>query len=72
MDPRIVAATEDEVVVLWRQRGVGPTGARFDGPVLALYRLRDGKLARAQMFYFDTTALAGFLAYASGEAATPN
>ena len=72
MDARIVAATEDEVVVLWRQRGVSPTGARFDGPVLALYRLRDGKLARAQMFYFDTTALAGFLAYASGEVATPN
>ncbi|PYM46400.1 MAG: hypothetical protein DME10_21015 [Candidatus Rokuibacteriota bacterium] len=68
MDPRVVAATEEEVVVLWRQRGLSPTGARFDGPVLGLYRVRDGKLARAQMFYFDTTALAGFLAYATDQA----
>jgi len=36
--------------------------------VLGLYRVRDGKLARAQMFYFDTTALAGFLAYATDQA----
>ena len=62
------AATEEEVVVLWRQRGLSPTGARFDGPVLGLYRVRDDKLARAQMFYFDTTALAGFLAYATDQA----
>ncbi len=33
-------------------------------PVLALYQLRDGKLARAQMFYFDTVGVAGFLAKA--------
>ncbi len=64
MDPRVVAAGEDEVVVLWRQRGVGPDGERFDGVVLGLYRFRDGKLARAQMFYFDTAAVAGFLARA--------
>jgi len=68
MDPRVVAATGEEVVVLWQQRGLSPTGARFDGPVLGLYRVRDGKLARAQMFYFDTTALAGFLAYATDQA----
>jgi len=62
MDPRVVAASEDEVVVLWEQRGMSPTGDRFDGPVLGLYRIRDGKLARAQMFYFDTAALTSFLA----------
>jgi ketosteroid isomerase-like protein len=64
MDPRIVAASEDRVVVLWHQRGVSPSGDRFDGEVLGLYQLRDGKLARAQMFYFDTAAVAGFLAKA--------
>jgi uncharacterized protein len=64
MDPRVVAATGDEVVVLWEQRGVSPRGDRFDGPVLGLYRTREGKLARAQMFYFDTAALAAFLARA--------
>jgi ketosteroid isomerase-like protein len=61
MDPRVVAAGEDEGVVLWRQRGVNPSGERFDGEVLGLYQLRDGKLARAQMFYFDTVAVANFL-----------
>jgi ketosteroid isomerase-like protein len=64
MDPRVVAASEDEVVVLWRQRGVTPAGVRFDGEVLGLYRVVQGKLARAQMFYFDTAPLVSFLAQA--------
>jgi uncharacterized protein len=62
MDPRVIAATEEEVVVLWRQRGRSPAGARFDGQVLGLYQLRDGKLTHAQMFHFDSAALASFLA----------
>jgi len=61
MDPRVVAASDDEVVVLWQQRGVDPAGNRFHCPVLGLYLVRDRKLARAQMFYFDTTATANFL-----------
>ena len=32
LDPRVIAATEDEVVVLWRQRGTSPTGKRLDTP----------------------------------------
>lgn len=64
MDPRVVAASADQVVVLWHQRGVSPSGERFDGEVLGFYRLREGKLARAQMFYFDTAAAASFLARA--------
>jgi ketosteroid isomerase-like protein len=64
MDPRIVAASDDEVVALWHQRGLSPSGERFDGEVLGLYRFCDGKLARAQMFYFDTTAANNFLAKA--------
>src|SRR5262245_12126898 len=51
MDARVVAATDDEVVILWRQRGRNPRGETFDGEVLGLYRLRSGRLARAQMFY---------------------
>jgi ketosteroid isomerase-like protein len=66
MDPRVVAATEREVVVLWRQRGVSPDGDRFDGEVLGLYEVRDGKFARAQMFYFDAVAVQSFLASAEG------
>jgi ketosteroid isomerase-like protein len=61
MDPRVIAAADDEVVVLWRQRGVKASGERFDGEVLGLYRVRDGKLARAQMFYFDSAAVSSFL-----------
>jgi len=66
MDPRVVAATRNEVVVLWQQRGLSPVGDRFDGPVLALYQLRGGKLAQAQMFYFDTVGVTDFLAKARG------
>jgi len=64
MDPRVVAASGNNVAVLFHQRGVSRTGDRFDGEVLGLYELRDGKLARAQMFYFDTAAVASFLAKA--------
>jgi ketosteroid isomerase-like protein len=65
MDPRIVADRKSgEVVVLWRQRGRSPAGEPFDGHVLGLYQVRDGRLARAQMFHFDTVALVGFLANA--------
>src|SRR5262249_1485325 len=66
MDPRAVASSGDEVVVLWRQRGVSRAGDRFDGEGLGPYRGRDGKVARAQMFYFDTAALANFLGRADG------
>jgi ketosteroid isomerase-like protein len=72
MDPRVVAVSEEEVVILWQQRGVSPAGDRFDGPVLGLYQVREGKLARAQMFYFDTAALVSFLANAKGQATVPN
>jgi uncharacterized protein len=61
MEPRVVAANDDEVVVLYRQRAVDPAGRRFDNPVLGLYRVRDAKLQRAQMFHFDTAAIVGFL-----------
>ena len=52
MDPRVVAATDKEVVVLWRQRGLRPDSQRLDMETLGLYGVRDGKFARAQMFYF--------------------
>jgi ketosteroid isomerase-like protein len=64
MDPRVVASSGDEVIVLYQQRGVSSTGERFEGEVVGLYQMRDGKLARAQMFYFNTHAVANFLAKA--------
>ncbi len=64
MNSRVVAASDDEIAMLWRQRGVSPAGERLDGEVLGLYQLRDGRLPRAQMFYFDTPAAVGFIARA--------
>jgi ketosteroid isomerase-like protein len=64
MSPRVVAAHDGEVVALYRQRALGPTGERFDAPVLGLYEVRDGKFARAQMFHYDTAAVVDFLARA--------
>jgi uncharacterized protein len=61
MDPRVVASSGGEVVVEYRHRAASPTGERIDHPVLALYEVRDGKLARAQMFHYDTAALTAFL-----------
>jgi ketosteroid isomerase-like protein len=64
MDPQVVAAHGDGVVVLWHQRGRSAAGESIDEEVLGLYRFRDRKLARAQMFYFDTVPVADFLAKA--------
>jgi ketosteroid isomerase-like protein len=68
MDPRPIAANENEVVVLYHQRALAPDGEHFDAPVLGLYQVRDGKFARAQMFHFDTAAVVDFLARARKEA----
>jgi ketosteroid isomerase-like protein len=61
MDPRVVAATEAEVVVLWHQRGRAANGSTLDSEVLGLYQVRGGKLARGQMFYFDPAGVERFL-----------
>lgn len=72
MEPRVVAANDDEVVVLYRQRAVDAEGHRLDAPVLGLYRVRDDKLQRAQMFHFDTAAIVRFLEGAKRSAASPD
>ena len=41
MEPRIIAAAEEELVVHWRQRAKDASGHRLDSPVLAWYRMRD-------------------------------
>jgi ketosteroid isomerase-like protein len=65
LHPRVVAAAGQEVVVLWRQRGLSPAGDSLDSEVLGLYRVSEGKLARGQMFYFDSASVCAFLARAS-------
>jgi hypothetical protein len=56
-----VAATDDEVVVVWHQRGVTSSGDSLDQPVLGLYQVRVRNSFRAQMFYFDTAEVVRFL-----------
>ena len=51
--------------MLWRQRGLTPAGESLDTEVLGLYRVREGRLARGQMFYFDPATVCAFLARAS-------
>jgi ketosteroid isomerase-like protein len=62
LHPEVIAAADDRVVVRWHQRGRSPAGLCFDGHVLGLYEVREQRLARAQMFYFDPDAVKRFLA----------
>jgi ketosteroid isomerase-like protein len=57
----VLAENDGEVVVLYHQRALAPNGERFDSPVIGLYEVRDGKVARAQMFHHDTAAINAFL-----------
>jgi ketosteroid isomerase-like protein len=66
MTPRVVATDGDEVTVLYTTRAVASSGERFESPVLALYEVRAGKLARAQMFHYDTAGVLTFLERAAG------
>jgi ketosteroid isomerase-like protein len=61
MDPRVVATDGDEVIVRYTTRALAPDGERFESPVLGLYEVRDGRLARGQMFHYDTAAILAFL-----------
>ena len=61
MSPRVIAATDNSIVVLWHQRGLAPTGQGYNGEVLGMYEACHGLLTRAQMFYFDPVAAQHFL-----------
>jgi ketosteroid isomerase-like protein len=61
LHPQVIATANDRVVVRWRQRGRSRSRRCFDGQVVGLYEVREERLARAQMFYFDTDAVKRFL-----------
>jgi uncharacterized protein len=61
MDPCVLAAGDDDVVVQWHFRARGPKAELFDALVLGDYRVRDGKLAYARMFFFDGASVIDFL-----------
>lgn len=52
----------DHVIARWRLRARTPAGdGMLDMPMVGIYRLRDGKLVEAQMFYSDTAEVLRFL-----------
>jgi ketosteroid isomerase-like protein len=67
MDPEAIAAAGDRVVVRWHQGRCSLARQGFDGQVLGLYEVREGRLVRAQMFLFDTEAVKRFLDEAAGQ-----
>lgn len=64
MDAAVVASSGETIVIEYQCRGVDHQARRFETPVLARYRVRDGRLVAAQMFYWDLEGLRGFLASA--------
>jgi uncharacterized protein len=53
---------EDYVIVLWQLRGRSTSsGRKLDLPVVSVYKMRDGKIVKSQMFYADTVAILQFL-----------
>jgi len=61
MSPQIVAAERDVLVVRWHQRGRNSSGDTTDTQVMGCYRMEDGLLRHAEMFYFDLPAVHLFL-----------
>jgi hypothetical protein len=62
MNPRVLATAENgRVIVNYDWRGLDAEGRRFETEVLADYEVRDGQLARAQMFYYDLPGMIAFL-----------
>lgn len=52
----------DHVIARWRLRARVPDGeGMLDMPMVGVYKLRDGKLVEAQMFYSDTATVLRFL-----------
>jgi ketosteroid isomerase-like protein len=68
---RVVLADNEDVIVPWYQRAVGHDGRRLDTPVLGLCHVRNGRLARAQMFYFGTAGVVRFSALPQSGARPP-
>jgi len=61
LSPQIVAAERDVLVVRWCQRGRNASGDTTDTQVLGCYKVENGLLRQAEMFYFDLPAVHLFL-----------
>ena len=63
-----VDGDDDTVAVLFRARGIGASGDRFDAPEVGIYQVREGRIVRSQMFHADTASVVSFL---TGEGSGP-
>lgn len=75
MSPTVVSAGGGDVVVEYRWRATHALAGSFETPVLARYRVEDGRLAEARMFYWDHVGLRRFLDRAgvgTGERSLPD
>lgn len=61
MDPKIVAAQDEHIVASYMWRGVDRHGNKFQTETLAHYKVQDGKLRDARMYYYDLAGLIAFL-----------
>lgn len=53
---------DDTVIVRWQLRARAPgTEAALDAPMVGVYRMHEGELVEAQMFYADTATVLRFL-----------
>jgi uncharacterized protein len=61
LQPTFLVAN-DQVIVLWRQRGVNnQTGEEFDMPAASVYKMTDGRVLEARMFQFGAALARAFL-----------
>lgn len=61
MDPVVVASAGSTVIVHYTWRALDSSGRRFETSTLAHYEVLDGRLAQAQMYYFDMAGMLTFL-----------
>jgi ketosteroid isomerase-like protein len=62
MDSRVLAtSSQGRVIVNYIWKGLSRDGVAFETETLADYQVEDGRLRRAQMFYYDLPGLIGFL-----------
>jgi ketosteroid isomerase-like protein len=62
MDSRVLATSpHGRVIINYTWKGLSRDGVAFETETLADYQVEDGRLRRAQMFYYDLPGLIGFL-----------
>jgi uncharacterized protein len=68
LDGRFWGDGAGTVCAVFRHRALdAATGRRFDAPEVGIYRVRDDRVVRSQMFHADTVSVLAFLRDAAGE-----